>query len=48
MKKLSCNLNELLHMRDNLLNWKPTWNEIIMIIIFLVVMSNGVWNLYIR
>ena len=28
-------------------SYKPTWNEIVMIVIFLIVMLNGTWNLYI-
>jgi len=29
-------------------SYKPTWNEIVMIVIFLIVMLNGTWNLYIK
>jgi len=28
--------------------YKPSWNEIVMIVIFLIVMLNGTWNLYIK
>ena len=28
--------------------YKPTWTEIVMIVIFLIVMLNGTWNLYIK
>jgi len=28
--------------------YKPTWNEWVMIIIFILVVYNGTWNLYIK
>ena len=35
-------------MKMKIESYKPTWNEIVMIVIFLIVMLNGTWNLYIK
>ena len=41
--KLSCNLNRLIHWKENI-----TWKEIIMLLIFIVVATNGIYHTYIK
>ena len=48
MKKLSCNLNELIHYRQKLFSYKPSWIEILMVLIFLTVFTNGLYHSYIK
>ena len=42
--KYSCNLNILLYYTNKVRKYRPTWQEITMVILFLIIMANGLYN----